>query len=345
MCREPGSTRRKHAPCGTIDRTCHTPEVGIMMSHPTLTTIHILRRLRACLTQITNHREEWLLRFSDVSYKGRPVVHLGIDIDGVLRIPRCIDLSIPDALQIGRLSTGLRRRDQQITAILHHQRYHAKIAGILLEGCQTLVCRQSSTLGLTRQIQIHSVVLLTVFLQMGIQQLLVSLALYTGQRLIILLHRATADIVIIHEVGSSSDVKRSSGGISHTQFISTTVYLTISLSHNTAFRFQSSLDTFMIGTVDNCSQLIDRTLDAFMRRDCEHLRLQRTGKIDIERQRTFLSGFQLYDDDIISLRSKDRPLVFHTFIYIRGRCQRITQIQLAVIVSRCLVTQLQLQRT
>ena len=139
MGREPGTTRWEHAPGRTVDGTRHAEEVGIVVSHPTLTSIHLLRRRGTRLTQVANHREERLLRLRDITHEGRPVVHLGIDVDGILCIPGSIHLRIPDALQIGGLPTRLRRGNQQITAILHHQRDHIKVAGILLKGSEALV--------------------------------------------------------------------------------------------------------------------------------------------------------------------------------------------------------------
>ena len=108
VCCQPGTACWEHTPRGAVDRTRHTEEVGIVMGHPTLAAIHLLRRRGTRLTQVADHREERLLRLSDIAHEGRPVIHLGIDIDGVLRIPWCIHLCIPDTLQIGRLSTGLR---------------------------------------------------------------------------------------------------------------------------------------------------------------------------------------------------------------------------------------------
>ena len=52
---------------------------------------------------------------------GRPVVHLGVDVDGVLAVPGRLELVVPDALQVGRLAAGAARRDQQVAAVLEEQ--------------------------------------------------------------------------------------------------------------------------------------------------------------------------------------------------------------------------------
>ena len=51
----------------------------------------------------------------------RPVVHLGVDVDGVVRAPRRPHLVVPDALQVGRLRAGPARRDQQVAPVLEQQ--------------------------------------------------------------------------------------------------------------------------------------------------------------------------------------------------------------------------------
>ena len=139
----PGTTRWEHTPRGTVHRTCNPPDVCIVMSHPTLAVVHLLCSLRTRLTQVFYHREERFLCLSQIAYQCRPVVHLGIDIDGVFRIPWGIHLVVPHTLQVGSLSSRLTRRNQQVTSVLHHQCHHIQVTCILLEGCYTLVCLQT----------------------------------------------------------------------------------------------------------------------------------------------------------------------------------------------------------
>ena len=51
----------------------------------------------------------------------RPVVHLGVDVDRVVRAPRRPHVLVPDALQVGGLRAGPARRDQQVAAVLEEQ--------------------------------------------------------------------------------------------------------------------------------------------------------------------------------------------------------------------------------
>ena len=139
---QPGTTRGEHAPGSTVYRTGNAPEVGIVMGHPTTAAIHLTGRLSARHTQVLNHREQGLLGFSQITYQGRPVVHLGIDVDGVFGIPGGIALVVPYALQVGWLSARLRRADEQVAAILEHEGHKGHILAIL-ECSQSTVGRQS----------------------------------------------------------------------------------------------------------------------------------------------------------------------------------------------------------
>ena len=151
---QPGATRGEHAPGRTVHRPGNTPEVGVVVSHPAPTAVHLLGRLRSRLAQVANHREQRLLRLGQVSHQGRPVVHLGVDVDGIFRVPRCIHLVVPHALQVGRLAPRLRRRDEQVAPVLHHQRDHIQVGrfpipaggGIIGKGSQALVSFQGGVL-------------------------------------------------------------------------------------------------------------------------------------------------------------------------------------------------------
>ena len=143
VCRQPRTSRRKHAPCRTIHRSGNAPQICIVVSHPSSTTIHHVGCLASRLTQVTNHVEQGFLCLHKVAHHGGPVVHLSIDIDGVFRVPRGIHLVVPHPLQIGCLSTRLRRADQEVAPILHHERHHIKVAAV--KRRQPLIRRTSLT--------------------------------------------------------------------------------------------------------------------------------------------------------------------------------------------------------
>ena len=117
------------------------------------------------------------------------------------------------------MSAGLRRGDQQITAVLHHQRYHIEVRAVKLG--EALVGGNLSTLItlsiLITQNQRHPVILLLVFLQMGLQQLLVSLPVQRGQCLLVLFLSVATDVLIVHEVRGCGDIECRCGGTVHVE--------------------------------------------------------------------------------------------------------------------------------
>ena len=115
---KPSTTIRIHTPEGAIHRTSNAPDIRIVVCHPTIASIHLLGSHSTRLTQVFNHRKERFGGLRQVAHLSRPVVHLSIDVDGVFGIPRSIALVVPYALQIGRLTTRLGRRDEQIASIV-----------------------------------------------------------------------------------------------------------------------------------------------------------------------------------------------------------------------------------
>ena len=71
------------------------------------------------------------MTFRKVGHLGWPVVHLGIDVDGVFTVPRGIHTTIPHALQVSSLTSWLRRGDKQITSILIEQGYEIEVVRII----------------------------------------------------------------------------------------------------------------------------------------------------------------------------------------------------------------------
>ena len=61
----------------------------------------------------------------------RPVVHLRVDVDRVVRAPRRPDHVVPDALEISRDGVRLRASDEQIAPVLEEQAHQR---GILIGG-------------------------------------------------------------------------------------------------------------------------------------------------------------------------------------------------------------------
>ena len=249
---------------------------------------------------------------------------------------RGVHLVVPHALQVGGLTAGLARRDEEVAAVLHHQRHHVEVGSIRLEGSHALVGLQA---GISRlwQRQADAVGLLLVLFDMIGQQLLVGLALDTGQRLVVLLHRRAADVLVVHEVGGSGDIERRGGGIVDGQLVNATFHFAVGLDHDAALGLQSGLDALLLHAFDDGSQFIDFPADALMLGNGKHLFLQLGGEINIELQLAFLRSLQLHDDDVVGLRGKDGALVLHTFIYIRCGGGGVAEVQRPLIFLHVLM--------
>src|SRR5690348_2762763 len=94
----PGATRTPDSPEYWIYRTGYTPDVRVMMCHPSSCPIHNPRCLPSGFRHLFNHSEKGLMQLGEVGLFSRPVIHLGIDVDGVLAIPGRLDALVPHSL-------------------------------------------------------------------------------------------------------------------------------------------------------------------------------------------------------------------------------------------------------
>lgn len=103
LLQQPDAAHRPQAPLGSIDRAGLAPQVGVVVHHPTGRVVERLCGVRAGLGQIEQHGFQRLHALVQCVGFAGPVVHLGVDVDGVLAFPRRLHQVVPDALQIGRL--------------------------------------------------------------------------------------------------------------------------------------------------------------------------------------------------------------------------------------------------
>ena len=127
MLAEPSVRRGPHAAERRIDHAADTPDVRIVVGRPSTRPVHLRGRLPARNAQVADHVDQRSVQFGQVRRLGRPVVHFRIDVDRVLAVPCRKSLMIPNALQIGWLTAGLRRTDQQIATELKIERRELRI--------------------------------------------------------------------------------------------------------------------------------------------------------------------------------------------------------------------------
>ena len=78
------------------------------MRDPTMRAVVNLGGVAASLGQLLNQVEQGFMAFGKIGRFGRPIVHLGVDVDSVLAAPRRLQVIVPQALQIGRLAARAR---------------------------------------------------------------------------------------------------------------------------------------------------------------------------------------------------------------------------------------------
>src|SRR5678815_2525300 len=109
MLAHPCSRGIKCTPVGAINSAGCTPDICIVMGHPTSCTIHVFCCLLSGNRHVPYHLNEWSMQFCKVGFFCRPVIHFCIDVDGVFAIPWWIDFIVPNSLEICSLSAWLRR--------------------------------------------------------------------------------------------------------------------------------------------------------------------------------------------------------------------------------------------
>ncbi len=111
-------------PCaviGLVDYARCAPYVSVVVGDPSGTSVHLAGCRAGIVGEVVDEGEERFVTFGEICHLGGPVVHLGVDVDGVFAVPRSIGFVIPYALEIGGLSARLRGGYEQIAAILEQE--------------------------------------------------------------------------------------------------------------------------------------------------------------------------------------------------------------------------------
>ena len=208
---QPSSSIWPHSEIGSIYRTTSTPQIRIVMSHPATCSVNSFSSFLAIYTQIAHHIKKRLVVFRQVCYFGRPVIHFRININRIFTIPRSIYAIAPQALQIGGLSTGLRRRNKQITTILKHQCYKVQVFSFT-KSYNPFISLQRRCFG-RRYGKRHTIELLLIGSYMIGKSLLIRNFYCTFQNGRSKFRSITAHIMIVYEVCRSRYVKSSHGSL------------------------------------------------------------------------------------------------------------------------------------
>ncbi len=109
---EPGPAGGEGPPGRAVHGRGDPPEIGVLVVHPSPGAVVLSGHVRALVRQLPHQAGQGLGELAQVAHLRRPVVHLGVDVGGVLRVPRGVHVLVPDALEIGGLGAGPRGCDQ-----------------------------------------------------------------------------------------------------------------------------------------------------------------------------------------------------------------------------------------
>ncbi|MPN57876.1 hypothetical protein SDC9_205572 [bioreactor metagenome] len=107
--------------------------------------------------------EQRLVQFGEVTYFGRPVIHLYIDVQVVVAVPWGLHRVCPEPLQIERQRMLVCTADHQVTAVLEVECGESRIV-VHLKIVQTFV--GSKTVILLAQVEFYPVELFLILLCM-----------------------------------------------------------------------------------------------------------------------------------------------------------------------------------
>ena len=154
MLAAPGRAAGPHPVPYISDRTGPEPCIRRVMGDEAAAVINVFCGLSAARPQVVSQVEERFVTFGQVADLCGPVVHLDVDIDVVIAVPRRFDVLVPDTLEVCRHAAGTRTGHQKITAELKVQGAQGRIVGATLHGLQPLIGRFVHSSGLT-EIQRH----------------------------------------------------------------------------------------------------------------------------------------------------------------------------------------------
>src|SRR5687768_14333614 len=136
---QPGRSRGPEPGPRTIAGRRKPPDVADVMGHETVGAVVYARCLPARLTKRLEIVKERLMQLGEIGHFGRPVVHLKIDIEVIVAVPRREHTVVPETLQIRWKTAGTAARNQQVAAKLKIQRLEAEIDFTTLDALQPLI--------------------------------------------------------------------------------------------------------------------------------------------------------------------------------------------------------------
>ena len=130
MLTEPGATRRPDAVVRVIDRGASSPEIEVVVCHPTACTIVFTSDTLTGLRKLFDRAEQRFATLGEVAWLGDPIVHFDVDVRRVFAVPGWTELIIPKSLQVGGLPAGSARSNHQVATELKKQSRQMRIVAV-----------------------------------------------------------------------------------------------------------------------------------------------------------------------------------------------------------------------
>ena len=199
MLAQPYAAHRPHAVARGVHGGRATPEVGVVVGHPTVSAVIQLCRFGSVLRQVFDQVEQRGSTFRKVGDLGRPVVHLGVDVEGIFTAPVGQQVLKPASLEIGGLAALPAAGDSDIPAELEELGLEVGIRLALLEGVDTYI-RGLFVLCAITDCEMDAAHQAGEVLEVRLLELLVALALDSSEDLLAASRRIAADVLVIDQV-------------------------------------------------------------------------------------------------------------------------------------------------
>ena len=133
-----------------------TPQIGVMVGDEAAAVIQLPRSALAVGHHAGQQVKQRFLALRQTTDVGGPVVHLGVDVDRILGVPRRKERIVPDALQVGGQAARAAGRKQQPPSVLEVQRVQPRVglcggapqAFVGGQGFQGRVCGKGEAAGI-----------------------------------------------------------------------------------------------------------------------------------------------------------------------------------------------------
>ena len=138
MLAEPSRTHRPHR-IGTgililpeiSHRSGVSPDIQVVVAHPSVKSIDFPGCFPSILCCPADQVKERFLTFAQVASLSHPVIHLRVDINGIITAPGGTHPVVPDSLEVCTLASRSGGTDHQVSGIMEHHLCQTVFPGVV----------------------------------------------------------------------------------------------------------------------------------------------------------------------------------------------------------------------